>query len=147
MCLYHSSRPYALRFWVRMYGHIKGRVHGKRHVSAQTLFIKSGRNVLSIKSMSFINVLQNIWPHSISYQFYAVVGPADKDPHSIDMLSNLADYRRYLRSALPPYVFIMQRCMMVTLALQYQSSSACITPAEVSLTAPKCVKCRTTAWQ
>ena len=53
--------------------------------------------------MSSINVLQIIWPYSISYQFYAVVGSAYKDPHSIDKLSNLAESRRYLRNALPPY--------------------------------------------
>ena len=28
---------------------------------------------------------------------------ADKDPHSIDKLSNLAESRRYLRNTLPPY--------------------------------------------
>ena len=48
------------------------------------------RIVLTIKSLSSIDVLPNIWPHSKSYQFYAVVGSADKDPHSIDTLSNLA---------------------------------------------------------
>ena len=61
------------------------------------------RIILTIKSLSSINVLQIIWPYSISYQFYAVVGSADKDPHSIDKLSNLAESRRYLRNALPPY--------------------------------------------
>ena len=30
-------------------------------------------------------------------------GSADKDPHSIDKLSNLAESRPYLRNALPPY--------------------------------------------
>jgi hypothetical protein len=59
--------------------------------------------VLTIKSLSPINVLQNIWPYFKSNKFYAVVGSADKDPHSIDKLSNLADPRRYLRNALPPY--------------------------------------------
>ena len=49
------------------------------------------------------NVLQIIWPYSKSYQFYAVVGSTDKDPCSIDKLSNLAESRRYLRNALPPY--------------------------------------------
>ena len=61
------------------------------------------RSVLTIKSLSSINVLPIIWPYSKSYQFFAVVGSADKDPHSIDKLSNLAESRRYLRNALPPY--------------------------------------------
>ena len=61
------------------------------------------RIVLTIKSLAFINVLPIIWPYSKSYQFYAIVGSADKDPHSIDKLSNLAESRRYLRNALPPY--------------------------------------------
>ena len=60
------------------------------------------RIVLTIKYLSSINVLQIIWPYSKSYQFYAVVGSADKDPHSIDKLSNLAESRRYLQNALPP---------------------------------------------
>ena len=61
------------------------------------------RSVLTIKSLSSINVLQIIWPYSKSYQFYAVVGSADEDPHSIDKLSSLADSRRYLRNALSSY--------------------------------------------
>ena len=60
------------------------------------------RIVLTIKSLSSINVLQYIWPYSISYQVYAVVGSADKDPLSVDKLSILAESRRYLRNALPP---------------------------------------------
>ena len=64
---------------------------------------KFSRIVLTTKSLSSINVLQIIWPYSKSYQFYAVVGSADKDPHSIDKLSNLAESHRYLRNALPPY--------------------------------------------
>ena len=59
--------------------------------------------VLTIKSLSSINVLPNIWPYSKSYQFCAVVCSDDMDPHSIDKLSNLADSRRYIRNALPPY--------------------------------------------
>ena len=61
------------------------------------------RIVLTIKSLSSIDVLQIICPYSKSYQFYAVVGSADKDSHSINTLPNLADSRRYLRNALPPY--------------------------------------------
>ena len=61
------------------------------------------RIVLTIKSLSSMNVLQIIWPYSKSYQFYAVVGSADKDPRSIDKLSNLAESRRYLPNDLPPY--------------------------------------------
>ena len=64
---------------------------------------KFWRIVLTIKSLSSMNVLQIIWPYSKSYQFYSVVGYADKDPHSIDKLSNLAESRRYLQNALPPY--------------------------------------------
>jgi hypothetical protein len=56
--------------------------------------------VLVIKFLLSVNVLQNIWPYSKSYQLYAVIGSADYDPHSIDKLSNLADSRRYLRNAL-----------------------------------------------
>ena len=63
--------------------------------------MKFCRIILTIKSLSSINVLQIIRPYSISYQFYAVVGSAD-DPHSIDKLSNLAESRRFLRNALPP---------------------------------------------
>ena len=37
------------------------------------------RIILTIKSLSSINVLQIIWPYFKSYQFYAVVGSADKD--------------------------------------------------------------------
>ena len=69
--------------------------------------------VLTTKLLSSINILQNIWSYSKSYQFYAVVGSADKDPHSIDKLSNLADSRRYLRNALPPYI-----CARMTKAIQ-----------------------------
>ena len=42
--------------------------------------------LITIKSLSSINVLLIIWPYSKSCQFYAVVGCADKDPHSIDKL-------------------------------------------------------------
>jgi hypothetical protein len=44
-----------------------------------------------------------IWPYTKSYQFYAVVGPTSNDRRSTDKLSNLADSRRYLRYAVPPY--------------------------------------------
>ena len=71
--------------------------------------IKICRIVLTIKSLSSINVLLMIWPYSKSCQFYAVVGCADKDPHSIDKLSNLAESRRYLRNALPPYRAVFRR--------------------------------------
>jgi hypothetical protein len=52
--------------------------------------------------VSVIYVLQYIWPYSKRYQFFAVVGSADKGPHRIDKLSNLAHSRRYLWNALPP---------------------------------------------
>ena len=53
--------------------------------------------ILTIKSVSSITALQIIWPYSKSYKFYAVVDSADKDPHSIDKLSYLAEF------ALPVY--------------------------------------------
>ena len=58
-------------------------------------------NYISVISIKY---LQIVWPHSKSYQFYAVVGSTDKDPHSIDKLSILAESRRYLWNALPPYL-------------------------------------------
>jgi hypothetical protein len=64
---------------------------------------KNHHIALTIKSRSSINVLPHIWPYSKSYQFYAVVGSVDFDPHNRDKLSNHADSRRYLRNALPPY--------------------------------------------
>ena len=73
------------------------------------------RIVPTIKSLPYINVLQNIWIYYKSYQFYAVVGYADKDPHSIDKLSNLAESRRYLRNALPPYTHARVVCVGYTM--------------------------------
>jgi hypothetical protein len=58
---------------------------------------------LTIKFRLSIYVFQNMWPYSKSNQFYAVVGSANKDSHSIDKLSNLADSRRYSRNDIPPF--------------------------------------------
>ena len=74
------------------------------------------RIVLTFKSRPYIIVLQNIWPYSKSYQFKDVVGSVDKDPQSIDKLSNLAESLHYLRIALLPYAVHevgYQKCMTV----------------------------------
>ena len=54
------------------------------------------RIVLTIKSVSSI-------PKVINFMTLLALQSADKDPHSIDKLSNLAQSRCYLRNALPPY--------------------------------------------
>jgi hypothetical protein len=100
-------------------------------------FNKNVPDCSNIKSLLSTDVLPNIWLYSKSYPFSVVVGSADKGPRSIDKLSNLADSRRYLRNALPPYAVDRCRCTSTDTFLFAVNSAICLSPSMCVITSKR----------